>query len=149
MSGWKVPVKDTYYPLKSNTFYITTESVTGGSDVVNFILCSDSRTWISYIALIFRDWTYGITYCTPGGWPLPLKFPVTPPTAVKKTWEITFTTEALKIKCNTLQVLHFILNNTHHDQCIAEVKGKIARGIKFYGKWDTATKMFNVDQVGK
>ena len=31
MSGWIVPVKDdnTKYPLNSNTFYITTESVTG------------------------------------------------------------------------------------------------------------------------
>ena len=42
-----------------------------------------------------------------------LKFPVTPPTDVNKTWEITFTTEDVKIKCNTLQVLHFIFNNTH------------------------------------
>ena len=27
MSGWIIPVKETKYPLNSNTFYITTESV--------------------------------------------------------------------------------------------------------------------------
>ena len=36
MSGWIVPVKDdnTKYALNSSTFYITTESVTGVSDML-------------------------------------------------------------------------------------------------------------------
>ena len=51
MSGWIVLVKDsaTKYPLNSNTFYITTESVTGGSDIVDFYLYADSGTWITNI----------------------------------------------------------------------------------------------------
>ena len=112
MSGWIVPVKDwnTKYPLNSNTFYITTESVTGSSDEVGFYLYPDSG-YITYIMWRFSDWGYIIKYCTPYGYSL--KFPVTPPTDVNKTWEITFTTEDVKIKCNTLQVLHFIFNNTH------------------------------------
>ena len=148
MSGWIVPVKDdkTKYPLNSNTFYITTESVTGGSDVVDFNLYPDSRNAITRITWRFRDWGYYIVYCTP--YDYSLKLPVTPPTDVNKTWEITFTTEDVKIKCNTLQVLHFIFNNTHRDVCTSYAKGKIATRINFYS-WDTATKMFSADQVGK
>ena len=52
MSGWIVPVKDsnTKYPLNSNTFYITTESVTGGSDAVDFHLYPDSGGYINRLA---------------------------------------------------------------------------------------------------
>ena len=148
MSGWIVPVKDynTKYPLNSNTFYITTESVTGSSDVVVFCLLTDSGDYITRITWRFSDWGYNIEYCTP--YDYSLKFPVTPPTDVNKTWEITFTTEDVKIKCNSLQVLHFIFNNTHRDYCTSYVKGKIATRIVFY-RVDTATKMFKLDQVGK
>ena len=149
MSGWIVPVRgsNTRYPLNSNTFYITTESVTGGSDAVAFYLYPDSDDYITSIIWRFSDWGYIIEYCTP--YDFSLKFPVTPPTGVNKIWEITFTTEELKIKCNTLQVLHFIFNNTHNDYCTSRVKGKIATRIWFYSGYDTATKMFNADQVGK
>ena len=149
MSGWIVPVKDGYtkYTLNSNTFYITTESVTGGSDKVDFFLYTDSGSYITNIIWWFSDWGYYIAYCTPDYYSL--KFPVTPPTGVNKTWEITFTTEELKIKCNTLQVLHFIFNNTHGGSCTSRVKGKIATRIKFWGGYGTATKMFKSDQVGK
>ena len=147
MSGWIVPVKDdkTKYPLNSNTFYITTESVTGGSDYVGFYLYTDSA-YITIISWRFSDWGYYIYYCTPREYSL--KFPVTPPTDVNKTWEITFTTEDVKIKCNSLQVLHFIFNNTHNADCTSQVKGKKATRISFW-RYDTATKMFNADQVGK
>ena len=147
MSGWIVPVKDrnTKYPLNSNTFYITTESVTGSSDVVDFLLYTDSG-YITRIIWRFSDWGYVIDFCTPFDYSL--KFPVTPPTDVNKTWEITFTTEDVKIKCNTLQVLHFIFNNTHYDYCTSRVKGKIATRIRFSTS-DRATKMFKSDQVGK
>ena len=147
MSGWIVRVKDssTKYPLNSNTFYITTESVTGSNDAVAFNLYTDSG-YFTYIRWRFSDWGYRIRYCTP--YDYSLKFPVTPPTDVNKTWEITFTTEDVKIKCSTLQVLHFIFNNTHDGRCTSQVKGKIATRIKFWS-YDTATKMFNADQVGK
>ena len=145
MSGWIVPVKGTYYALNSNTFYITTKNVTGSSDKVDFFLYTD-RGYITYIYWRFSDWGYHINHCTP--YYYSLKFPVTPPTGVNKTWEITFTTEDVKIKCNTLQVLHFIFNNTHNDACTSEVKGKIATRILFYSG-DRVTKMFRVDQVGK
>ena len=149
MSGWIVPVKDdnTFYPLNSNTFYITTESVTGGSDKVIFYPYTDSGYHITSIHWRFSDWGYIIDLCTPHDYSL--KFPVTPPTGVNKTWEITLTTEDVKIKCNTLQVLHFIFNNTHDGTVQVYVKGKIATRIKFWSRYDTATKMLNVDQVGK
>ena len=66
MSGWIVPVKDgnTEYPLNSNTFYITTESVTGSRDGVYFSLYTDSG-YITNIYWRFSDWGYIIAYCTP------------------------------------------------------------------------------------
>ena len=147
MSGWIVPVKNgTKYPLKSNTFYITTESVTVGSDAVMFSLWPDSDVYITIIKWRFSDWGYDIHYCTSNAYSL--KFPVTPPTGVNKTWEITFTTEDVKIKCNTLQVLHFIFNNKHDADCTSKVKGKIATRIVFWPA-GRATKMFKSDQVGK
>ena len=79
-----------------------------------------------------------------------LKFPVTIPTGVNnyKTWEITFTTEDLKIKCNTLEVLHFIFNDTYDDKCTVNVKGRKSTELKFRST-DTATKMFASELVGK
>ena len=114
---------------------------------VVFYLYLDSG-YITNIYWRFSDWGYIINSCTPHYYSL--KFPVTPPTDVNKTWEITFTTEDVKIKCNSLQVLHFIFNNTHRDDdyCTSKVKGKIATRILF-SSCDTATKMFNADQVGK
>ena len=146
MSGWIVPVRNTRYPLNSNTFYLTTESATGSSDYVDLYLYDDSGSYITSISWRFNDWGYAIDYCTP--YDYSLKFPVTPPTGVNKTWEITLTTEDPKIKCNTLQVLHFIFNNTHDADCTSIVKGRKATRIKFWDT-DTATKMFNADQVGK
>ena len=153
MSGWIVPVKrNTYYPLNSNTFYITTESVANinSSDYVLFQLFTDSGH-ITNIEWRFSDWGYYIWPCTPH--PLfSVKFPVTPPTDVNKTWEITFTTEDVKIKCNSLQVLHLIFSSKHDGRCTSEVKGKIATRIKFWRNsfnGDNATKMFKSDQAGK
>ena len=148
MSGWIVPIKDDYtkYPLNSSSFYITTESVAGGSDRVAFALFSDSGHSITHINWIFRNWRYYISSCTPND--DSVKFPVTPPTDVNKTWEITLTTEDVKIKCNTLQVLHFIFNSTYSGACTSRVKGKIATRIWFFST-DSATKMFKSDQVGK
>ena len=148
MSGWIVPVKDdkTKYPLNSNTFYITTESVTGSSDKVRFYLYTDSGDYITSIWWTFRDWQHDINYCTHYNYSP--KFPVTPPTDVNKTWEITFTTEDVKIKCNSLQVQHLIFNNKYDGRCTNKVKGKIPTRIEFRS-YDTATKMFNAGQVGK
>ena len=151
MSGWIAPARGGIkHPLNRNTFYIKTESVTGGSDSVDFYLYpytgSDDITNIYWR---FSDWAYIITYCTP--WDYSLKFPVAPPTGVNMTWEIPFTTEDVKIKCNTLQVLHFIFNNSlrYDDICSNKVKGKIATRI-WFSNYDTATKMFNnAGQAGK
>ena len=105
MPGWIAPAKDdtTTYPLNNNTFYITTESATGGSDKVGFKTFPDNGFYITNIMWRFEDWGYIIQYCTPKDYLL--KFPVTPPGDANKTWEIIVTTEDVKIKCNTLEVL--------------------------------------------
>ena len=148
MSGWIVPVKDgrTKYPLKSNSFYIATESVTGSSDSVYFSLYTDS-VLVTSIGWRFSDWGYIIIYCTPTDYSL--KFLVTPPTGVKKTWEVTFTPEDVEIKCNNLKLLHFVFKNIYTAyQCTSVVKGKNATRVRFPSTV-TATKMFTSELVGK
>ena len=137
----------TKYTLNSNTLNIVTESITGGSDEVVFNLFTDSGSWISVIRWRFRNWVYNIRHCTPY---YTQKFPVTPPTSVKKTWRITVSPDDIEIECNTLKVLHFIFNDTvrHDNLCTKKVKGKIATEVMFR-KEDTATKMFTSKQVGK
>ena len=137
--GWVVPVKDTYYPLNGNTFYFTTESVTGGSDKVKF-----SGGWIT-MWWWFTDWKFEIINCTHFG--NPLTFPVTPPTGVRKTWEVTLTPEDVVIKCNAVEVLHFVFDIRHDSSCTL-VKGHKAIQVLFSGD-DTATRMFTSEQVGK
>ena len=91
-----------------------------------------------------KDWDYYIVDCSPFNTP----FPETPPIGVNRTWEITVTPEYVKIKCNALQVLHFIFSSTYNSHCISKVKGKIATTVKFTSN-DTATKIFNLDLVGR
>ena len=136
------------YPLNSTTFYITAESVTGSSDKVDFSLYPDDGQWITSIKWTFKDWGYVIGFCTPKDFSL--TFPVTPPTGVKKTWEVAFTPEDVNIKCNTLEVLHLIFNDTlgHNDQCSNWVKGKIATRVQFSME-DTAAKMLRTEIVCK
>ena len=104
---------------------------------------------ITNIQWAFNSWKYFIEHCTVFDLPT-ITFPVTPPTGINKTWEVTFTEEELKIKCNTLEVLHFIYNNTliNDDGCTAKVKGKKPVSIVF-SKYDTATKGFKSSLVGK
>ena len=83
--------RNTIYPLNSITFYIRTESATGSYDKVVFDLLTDSDTKYTWISWKFSDWGYFIAYCTRSGGFFQT-FPVTPPTGVNKTWEITATT---------------------------------------------------------
>ena len=82
-------------------------------------------------------------------WNNSLKFPVTPPSGVNKTWEVTLTPLDMKIKCNTLEVLHFIFNTTYDVDCTSKVKGKAVTRITFSRDTDTATKMFKSELFGK
>ena len=139
-------MKGTKYPIKSGTFHITTESVTGGNSIVFIFLYEDNGDAIGYIRWRFSDWGYVIIGCTRGNYSL--KFPALPPTGMKKIWEVIFTTEYVRIMCNTLEVLYFILNNTHSSSCTTKVKGKTVTKVEVY-KDDTVTKMFTSDFAGK
>ena len=146
LSGW-IAVDDGFsiYPLNSNTLYIITESLSG-SDEVDFSLFPDSGVArITAIQWRFSDGGYSIPRCTPLDFSL--KFPVTPPTGVKKTWEVTLTTKDIRIKCNTLEVLHLNFDSTYRDDCSTKVKGKKATRVAF-STTAKATKMFRTEPVG-
>ena len=109
-----------------------------------FDLLTDSDTKYTWISWKFSDWGYFIAYCTRSGGFFQT-FPVTPPTGVNKTWEITVTTAYINIKYNTLEVLHFVFDNAYDDRCTT-VKRKIAAKIRFWANSENATIMFNADQ---
>ena len=112
--------------------------------MVRFHLFTKKDDYITRVRWFFKDWDYSIASCTENV----LKFPATPPTVVNKTWEVTVTPEDIKIKCNTLEVLHFIFNNTYNSYCNTRVKGEKATKVLFWST-DTATKMFASLLVGK
>ena len=148
ISDWIVPDKsgDVKYTIHSNTFYIKTESAIGADDVLGFSLFTDDDKKITNYRWRLDDWAYIVNDCTPEDWSL--KFPVTPPTDVEKTWEVTATAEAINIKCNTLEVLHFIYRNSYNGQCENKAKGKTPTSIQFR-MGDAASKLFKSELVGK
>ena len=141
----EVPIKyEIKYPVTTNTIKITTESVYGSDDKVYFFLLTDPDFYITRISWKFKDWGYIIRHCTPEYHVA--KFPVTPPNDVNKTWEVIFTAEDVKIKCNTLEVLHFIFNDTYSEACTTKVVKNIALATKVvFRNKDTATKMLTLE----
>ena len=105
--------------------------------MVYFYLYPDVGDFITYITWRFSIWACFISECIPDG--NLHGFSVTPPTGVEKTWEVTVTPTDMKIKCNTLEVLHFIFENGVLSSCKAHVKGKKASKVAFSSD-DTATK---------
>ena len=139
-TGWTDFVKEKRYPVYKNSFKIRTESVDGSNDKVAFRIQTNevNISWITTVRWRFRDWGYTLLRCTPEDFSLKL---IAVPSAVKKTWEITATTEKLVIKCNEVEVLDFIYNNAYSDKCSAKVEGREVRTIMFIGE-DSATKKF-------
>ena len=118
-----------------------TDSPLDSTDSVVFIVYSGSSGLIQTTGIRWRfsDWGYFIFPCTPIDFSH--KLTTTPPTVVNKTWEVRHTTDELKIKCNGIEVLHFIYNNTYDTRCIGAAKGKVVTKIVFHTE-DTATKKF-------
>ena len=142
IAGWIDPVKDgaTRYRINHKTFKLTTESIYGSKDTVTLVLYNDrpkSRS-LAHIFWRFSDWGYSLQFCSLYGYGL--KFPVHPPNEGNKVWELTTTAIDLKLKCNDVEVLHFIFNKTYDDRC-TEVKWNTAAEVAFL-KVDTATKKF-------
>ena len=102
--------------------------------------------WYSYydydeigrITWRFKDWSYFIDYCTPYAYSL--KFTSVPPAEVNKTWDITMTTDDLRIKCNKREVLYFVYNNTYNARCTTDVRNKEVMAVRF-GYHDVTKKM--------
>ena len=85
------------------------------------------------MTISFIDWSYGIFYCASGD---PVKLtPVS--AAVNKIWEVTTTPEEITIKCNGVEVLHFIYNNSNISNCVGNVLGKEVTNVVF-SSGDTA-----------
>ena len=145
-----MPAIGRYYKVHNFTFLVQTESATESDDIVFFGLfataCSNSSD--INIKWRFSDWGYYIFPCTPRNFSLKLTKAPRDVLAVNKIWQITATPEELKIRCNGIQVLHFIYNDSSNDNCVTATKGKEVGYVKFWEK-DTATKKFISELVGK
>ena len=139
--GWIVPVKNntaTYF-VNDSIYYLYTESAFGSDGKVSFNVYTASGDAIVGISWRFLDWGYFIFGCTPFDYSH--KLTTTPTAVVNKTWEARHTTDELKMKCNGIEVLHFIYTNTYLNGCTLKAKGKEVSLIIFTIH-DTATKKF-------
>ena len=130
-ADWIDVKKNARYPVYNHTISITTDGVYGGDDVVYFTTYEqqDDYNKIGRITWRFKDWSYFIDYCTPYAYSL--KFTKTPTTEVNKTWEITMTTDGVRIKCNKEEVLHFVYNDTYDARCTTEIRNKEVEAVLF------------------
>ena len=90
---------------------------------------------IGFITWRFKDWSYCIEHCTP--FAFSLKFTKAPPIEVDKVWEITLTTDDVRIKCNKEEVLHFVYNNTYNARCTTRVRNRKIEAVEFHSHDDT------------
>ena len=137
---WIEPVKDTLYPVYNDSFSIRTEGVAGQSHTVMFRLFTDGGYWITDIAWTYENWGYAIRECT--SWAYDQQLAVVAQGMDTMIWEVTHTTEDLTIKCNGVEVLHFIYTNQYNASCIATAKGKEVSDVEFL-IYDDATKEIN------
>ena len=91
----------------------------------------------------FKNWVFTADGCVSDH--DSVKFTPEPPDTVKKIWEVMTTTEDLKIKCNRVEVLHFIYQN-YSMTCVNKFNKKVGK-IYFYSE-DSATKAFTSELQG-
>ena len=114
------------YQIQNSTFYIKTESVTGSDDVLLIHLYESKTNAITVISVYFMDWRCTVVFCIPDDPQLKL---TAVPTAVNKIWEVTTTPDELRIKCNGVEVFHFIYNDTYLSACNNRIKGKAVTNV--------------------
>ena len=144
-TGWVVPVRTDLYRVKSNTVYITTDSVSGSSDKVMLALIYGNDDFITAFKWRFSDWHYQIEFCTPSQFHQ--RFNSTPPAERNKIWEVTIG-NAIQIKCNGVEVLYLKYEEAINYACTSQVKGKKVEYVRFWNS-DTATKKMTSNVVGK
>ena len=139
ITGWIKPIINdaTKYPIHDNTFKIRTDSVSG---TVHIGLYTSSNWWITFITWWFYDWSYAISFCVPNE--IQAKFTTVPPPETNKIWEVTASPVELKIKCNGVEVLHFVYSNKYQNSCSSRVKGWKISKVAFIRIANAATKMF-------
>ena len=111
----------------------------GSDDKVRIKLFSKNMSEITRLALEFSKWKFYIDHCLPKY--SSANFTVTPLLEARKTWEFTVTTEYMKIKCNGVEVLHFLYRNSNVTNCRSRVEGQEVAKVKFR-MYDTASKSF-------
>ena len=69
------------------------------------------------------------------------KFITVPPPETNKIWVVTASPVELRIKCNGVEVLHFVYSNKYQNMC-SYVKGRKISKVVFTSFLNKATKMF-------
>ena len=96
---------------------------------IELALYSNSSGYITEVTIRVDDesWMYNIWHCT--SFYLPL---TNVPTETNKIWVLTATEAHLNMKCNGVEVLHFVYDDSPDYECKREVKGHSVHEVQLY-----------------
>ena len=119
----------TKYQVYNSSFKIATnDNHIDYYERIELDLYSNSSGYITEVTIRVdgESWQFKIRHCT--SYYLPL---TNVPTETNKTWVITATEAHLNMKCNGVEVLHFVYDDSPDYECKSEVKGNSVHAVKF------------------
>ena len=141
-NGWIIPTRYTKYQIFNSSFKIATnESHMDHHEKIELDLYSNSSGYITDVTISLYDesWQFKIWHCT--SFYLPL---TNVPTETNKIWVITATEAHVNMKCNGVEVLHFVYDDSPDYDC-KEVKGNSVHAVEF----DTYAQIMFSSAVGE
>ena len=119
------------YRIFNSGFKIATTDMDYSFGYIELFLYTDSGLRILDISIQqeHENWMYEIFWCTPRYYKLPL---TNVPTEKNKTWFITATEAHLNIKCNGVEVLHFVYDDSPRFECKIYIPRESVRAVEFF-----------------
>ena len=121
---------DVRYPIFNSSFKIATRDMVSSVGEIEFELYTSSGRRIIEVTIHkeHENWMYELYWCTPRSYNLPL---TNVPTEKNKTWFVTATEAHLNIKCNGVEVLHFVYNDSPRIECKIYIPRESAHAVEF------------------
>ena len=108
------------------------------------VMRNKDGSWISSAGVTFSSpMKYEIGYCTNGETDLPVQ----PPTEVDKIWAFIKTETALIIKCNNVEVLNYLFEDSPRDGCFQKLGGDVVENIVFHNTYDEASDFYKAGKA--
>ena len=133
--SWIIPLDNTKYQVYNSSFKIATNNthIDYHGRIELDLYAHSSKDWeITEITIHAYDddsWMYTIRHCTTSYSDyLPL---TNVPAETDKIWVITATEAYLNMKCNGVEVLHFVYDDSPDYECKRQVKGNSVHAVEF------------------